>query len=151
MSGCWLWLGMIDKDGYGSFPITRKEAAAKGHTGRQRRAHRASYEMHVGPIPDGLCVLHRCDNRACVNPAHLYVGTDADNVADMHARGRARPTGAPGPRHPKAKLTPDDVIAIRSIYRSNVVTQREIGIAFGIVQAYVSRILRGDHWSLRAA
>lgn len=74
-SGCWLWTGSLLSNGYGSF-------------GRRGRAHRASYEAHVGPIPDGLFVLHKCDVRCCVNPNHLWVGTNTDNARDRSRKGR---------------------------------------------------------------
>lgn len=78
-SGCWEWTGWR-AHGYGYF----------FHEGKDQRAHRVSYELFVGSIPDGLVVMHSCDNRPCVNPDHLSVGTQADNVRDMVAKGRQR-------------------------------------------------------------
>jgi hypothetical protein len=86
-AGCWIWMGQIDKDGYGQF---RMCATDKWH-----KAHRASYELFVGEIPAGKNVLHTCDVPGCVNPAHLYIGTQKDNVRDMQERGRANYVGNP--------------------------------------------------------
>lgn len=79
-SGCWLWLGAISATGYGYFD-------AREFPG-EHRAHRISYRLHKGPIPDGLFVCHSCDQRSCVNPSHLWLGTALDNNRDMIAKGR---------------------------------------------------------------
>lgn len=84
LGACWLWTGYVTKQGYGHIK--------KDHTagGTMIAAHRASYELHVGPIHDGLFVCHACDNPPCVNPAHLWLGTTQDNTADKMAKGRHR-------------------------------------------------------------
>lgn len=90
-SGCWVWYGSVDKDGYG-----RLRGSTNGVI-EVIRAPRASYELHVGPIPEGLMVLHRCNNPPCINPEHLYAGDSKDNGADMVAAGNAgksRSTGS---------------------------------------------------------
>lgn len=91
-SACWEWVGARHTGGYGAISVN----------GHQERAHRVSWMIHHGEIPDGLWVLHRCDNPPCVNPAHLFVGSDADNLSDAIAKGRRLPpslyrksTGAP--------------------------------------------------------
>lgn len=82
--GCWLWTGATHRNGYGSFKL---------RGGRQVRAHRFSWELARGPVPDGLSVLHRCDNRRCVRPEHLFVGTQRENLSDMVAKGRSATCG----------------------------------------------------------
>jgi len=79
---CWVWIGSLKDTGYGQLSAP--------HRGVPLKAHRVSWELHHGPIPDGLWVLHRCDNRRCVRPDHLWLGTDADNKSDMEAKGRRK-------------------------------------------------------------
>lgn len=85
-TGCWLWTGITNNKGYGQMHIYCRDK--KGPI--KRLAHRISYEELVGPIPDGLCVLHKCDVPLCVNPRHLWLGTKADNNRDMKEKGRKR-------------------------------------------------------------
>lgn len=82
---CWYWKANTYADGYGQISVK----------GKPRQAHRVAYELCVGPIPEGLCVLHYCDNPSCVNPQHLYVGTHSDNMQDRAKRGRQPRYGAP--------------------------------------------------------
>lgn len=84
-TGCWLWTGNTTKFGYGMLVVG---SMANG-TRRPEMTHRLSYEMHKGPITNGLCVLHKCDTPQCVNPDHLWLGTKSDNSLDAHSKGRA--------------------------------------------------------------
>lgn len=133
-NGCWLWSGHRSADGYGKLTIGRSA----------QLAHRVSWQLHHGPIPAGLRVLHRCDNPPCVNPDHLFLGTQADNVRDMHAKNRARK--ALWMASPFAKLTDDDVRAIRREYAGRRVSQQSLATRFGVSQHLVSRIVRGTLW-----
>lgn len=90
-TGCWLWTGSVDKDGYGRMRGTVNNVAWS------ERAPRASYEEYIGPIPKGLMVLHECNTPACINPKHLYLGTHKDNGADMIAAGHAKGYSSVGP------------------------------------------------------
>jgi hypothetical protein len=130
--GCWLWTGTIDKDGYG---VTSER------NGTQIRAHRVSYELHNGPITDGRYVLHRCDNRPCVNPDHLWLGTTTENTADMVAKNRQ----AKGERHGRAKLTSDQVREARRLYSTGEHSMRSLGIRFGISGVAMSMIINRRH------
>jgi hypothetical protein len=130
-SGCLLWLLSCNRKGYGQMR----------HDGKNRRAHRLSWKATKGPIPDGMIVCHKCDVRACINPAHLFLGTDADNAADRDAKGRR--LGPAGETNGFAKLTEADVRAIRSDSRS----QSAIADAYGIRQGHVSRIKLRTVWT----
>lgn len=104
---CWLWTGNKRPNGYGAI-----QEGGKGT--RTLSAHRLSFEMHSGPIPDGMVVMHTCDNPTCVNPAHLELGTYQDNMDDMWAKGRGRPAINRGESSGKAKLTEELVRYIRA-------------------------------------
>lgn len=127
--GCWLWPGTIADTGYGTFAVS----------GVRYGVHRISYELFVGPIPAGLLVLHSCDVRACVQPAHLSAGTQAENLAGMVARGRS----LVGESNPGMRLSSVKVAELRARYAAGGVTQRALGAEYGIKQAQVSRIVSG--------
>ena len=135
--GCWEWRGTRRRDGYGQLMVN----------GKLIRAHRLAYELSVGPIPPGLSVCHRCDNPPCVRPDHLWLGSRAENLADMTAKGRRRHfMGRPqaGSLNHNAKLTEDDIRVMRLM--ASQYTQRAIAERFGIGRANVSLIIRGKTW-----
>jgi len=129
---CWEWTGGRYNTGYG------KITAADGGM----LAHRFSFILHHGAIPDSLFVLHRCDNRGCVNPAHLFAGTQAENVADMHAKKRDRKRGLPGASNHQAVI---DETAVRVI---RVSTERQVDLAarYGVAQSTISAIRKRIIW-----
>ena len=103
-TGCWIWIGGVNHKGYGS---------CKGLHGKTASAHRTSWELHIGEIPSGLFVLHRCDVPSCVNPDHLFLGTAKDNTMDMMAKGRH--VTKRGSDCWRSKLTESQVLYIRSL------------------------------------
>lgn len=129
-SGCWLWLNNWNHAGYGLGKVG----------GRCFRAHRLSWELHRGPIPAGLHVCHRCDTPACVNPEHLFLGTHDDNMRDRDEKGRN--VNHCGTLHGNAKLSDDDVRAIRLDGRN----QRDIARAYGVSQSQIWCIKRRRTW-----
>jgi hypothetical protein len=136
---CWVWQGMIDKHGYGS--VTYQY--------RVKRVHRLAWELTHGPIPDGLSVLHTCDNRVCYNPDHLWLGTQKDNMRDMVAKGRARQgthLSSPGEKHPMAKLTAVQVTEIRERYAAGGITLLTLGAEYGVTETNISMIIRRQTW-----
>ncbi|MFA5037417.1 MAG: HNH endonuclease [Candidatus Izemoplasmatales bacterium] len=131
-NGCWVWLASTKFDGYGQFGIN----------GTIERSHRIMWEHVNGPIPEDKCVLHSCDNRRCVNPEHLFLGTRADNADDKVSKGRQTKGASAG----TAKLDEGDVNLIRDLYSSESLNQADIADVFGISQSQVSRIIRNENW-----
>lgn len=130
-NGCWEWQAAFNH-GYGWFSVSRLKA---------KNAHRVSYELYVGKIPSGMFVCHKCDNRKCVNPAHLFLGTNADNMHDMAVKGRAnRPTGE---RHPRARLNEEMVKEIRLGFSST----KDLAKRFGVALITVQKAKAGTNWS----
>jgi HNH endonuclease len=127
--GCWIWLGSVGSHGYGDIH----------HFGRHVLAHRASYESFNGPIPEGMFVLHSCDNRVCVNPAHLSLGTHSQNMADKMRKGRWAGQGPP-------KLCKDTVVEIRR-RRALGEELKSIAAAFDVHPDHVRKITNGKIWT----
>jgi hypothetical protein len=147
---CWEWTGNRIKDGYGT--IGDRDTVCK-----RVYAHRLSWEIHFGPIPDGLFVCHHCDNRLCVRPDHLFLGTFTDNMQDMVQKGRQASGDRNGYRKypqlarkgesaPMAKLQDDDVRAIRSEYAQGGISQEALASRFGVAQALISGIILRKRW-----
>ena len=114
-------------------------------SGKTMKAHRVSFEIHYGPIPNGMAVLHACDNTSCVNPIHLFLGTQADNVKDMVAKGRARTTPRYGEDNPMARLTWEKVRQIRTLAATGL-KQSRIAKKFGASPMAISRVVRNLSW-----
>lgn len=160
---CWLWRGYTNEAGYGIIIEKNKH---------RRLTHRFSWELHNGPIPGGLCVLHRCDTPACVNPAHLFLGTHSDNHADMVNKGRhqhgdghyrrldpsrglygdANPSRqhperlAHGENHVNARLTWEQVRSIRREYAAGGTSLRRLAEDHGVAISTVHHVVRGRIW-----
>lgn len=132
--GCWLWTAAVDTNGYGKLSID----------GRLVRASRYSFLLANGRWP--IAALHHCDNARCVNPSHLFDGTQADNLRDMREKGRHRFVAHSGSANGRAKVTASDVAAICNIYKQGHLTQRAIGGQFGLSNQMVSRIVSGKAW-----
>ena len=136
MSDCIEWEGAVNSSGYGSVKIG----------GVVYGAHRRAYEKANGPIPGdgpgyhGMCVMHKCDNRLCVNPDHLELGTHAENMADMYAKNR-RPS-SPGERNGSSKLTKEVINYIRSSDKS----LRELAAEIGVTYGHIGKIRRNESW-----
>lgn len=142
--GCWEWTGWREPGGgYGRMTVAR----ASGNGRVSERAHRISWVLANGPIPDGLSILHSCDNPGCVRPDHLRSGTAADNARDRDERNRhARLSGE---AHGRSKLTEAQIEAIRAKYVPGSREFGQYGLArrYGVGQQQISRILRGERWA----
>lgn len=137
-SGCWEIRRSRNDAGYGNFTLN----------GKQMTAHRASYEIYVGPVPPGRVVCHTCDNPPCVNPAHLFAGTQRENIADARSKGRLR-GGAKGPQHGAlnngAKITEEQARAVLDLHRQGW-RQVKIAEATGVQRQNVWAIVHGKSW-----
>lgn len=133
---CWEWTGTILSTGYGRIMNDQKP----------QFSHRVAWELtHAEEIPDGLFVCHTCDNPACVNPDHLFIGTSQDNQKDMVSKGRQNPPY--GERSGSAKLTWKDVGYIRAIYKPGIISQQQLAEQFNISRTIISRIVNGVIWN----
>lgn len=132
-TGCWIWIGATrGLDNYGAMRVGNRTIGA----------HRVSYVIHNGNIPRGLQVLHRCDVRHCVNPDHLFVGTQKDNIRDMLNKGRGGDTSNKGESHPACKINESIVKEIRE----SSLSQKELRLKYGISQSHIHRIINKQSW-----
>lgn len=139
---CWLWTGGRSSGGYG---------AARSANGRQSCAHRVAYELSVGPIPEGLQVLHSCDNPSCVRPDHLFLGTQLDNMKDMADKG-SKATGRrlnhpiqEGELNHNARITRSEASEVKRLYAKGI-PQAQIARRLGISRLNVWNIVHGKSW-----
>ena len=139
-SACRDWVNTVEHRNYPKFyvgtPPNRK----------MFRAHRFSFERHNGPIPEGLQVLHSCDNPRCTNPRHLFLGTNEVNMKDRNAKNRL----AFGERTGSAKLTWKLSEEIKDLYATGNFSQRELGKRYGVAHTAIGSITRGEHWVSRS-
>ncbi len=147
---CWIWTASKNNDGYGQFGLGN---------GNMRPAHRISWVLKNGSIPNGMCVLHKCDNPPCVNPDHLFLGTIADNNHDRDSKGRHRPLlgksngmyggkhAARGERQHLAKLTALEVLSIREILSKGGTSFLALSKRFGVSDVTISHIFKRKTWT----
>lgn len=132
-TGCVLFEGFVNPQGYGNVKVR----------GVAKLTHRVTWEEVNGPIPEGAYVLHSCDTPACVNPDHLFLGNQDDNMKDAAGKGRVRK----GEEHHNAKLTSDKVLKIVSLRRDKGATYKELSERFGVDYSHVWNICNGNAWN----
>ena len=134
--GCMIFQGALTHNGYGRI----------SYNGMPWRAHRLAWTLTYGPIPKGMQVLHRCDVRACMEPGHLFLGTPADNMADMDSKGR-RAKQPKGEASPAAKLTRRGAKRLLRIWEDEGLSVRALGRRVGISKSQAHRIITGEQWA----
>ena len=136
-SGCWEWIGMKNTvSGYGKFWLNQEHSKAD-------YVHRISYQMYNGKNAKGLYILHKCDNKLCLNPKHLWAGTQKENMVDCKKKRRT----TYGEKNKRAKLTEKEVMEIKNLYNINQYNQTELGRLYGVTQSAIYLIVRNINWS----
>ena len=130
---CWEWTGTIENHGY----------ARIGAGENRKLAHRLCWEIVYGPIPDGMCVCHKCDNPGCVNPNHLFLGTQLENMQDREQKGRT----ARGSANGKAKLNAEQVKEIRKRYQAGGITYKQLGLDYEVSKEAIQGIVKRRRWT----
>jgi hypothetical protein len=138
-NGCMLWIGNKYWDGYGKFHV--REISNNISFWKTVRAHRYAWELKNGPIPKGLYVCHKCDNPLCVNPDHMFLGTQKNNLEDMASKKRS----TIGCRNPMSKLTDEDIRIIREMYK-NGYTQQSIANIYSLSRSNIGLIVTNQTW-----
>jgi hypothetical protein len=132
---CWEWIGGKYHNGYGQFFDGKNKITA----------HRFSYKEYKGPIKKGLNVCHTCDNRWCVNPDHLFLGTQKENLQDMYSKNRQNPPDTRGTNNGRSIITSSDVVKMRNLYQNNI-SVAEIARKFSVSETQTSRIVKRQSW-----
>lgn len=137
---CWEWNAAKNPNGYGLIGLgSKKDGLIK--------AHRASWIIKFGNIPNNMCVLHKCDNPKCVNPEHLFLGNQLDNVCDCISKKRhSQPPVRFGEKNNKSKLSKADVIEIKKIFNSSNISQRKFAKKYNVSHGTIGAILRNKTW-----
>lgn len=131
---CWLWTGSKSGGGYGQFWTNNIMV----------KAHRFSWELHNGKIPQDMLICHTCDIKNCVNPSHLFLGTGQDNAKDRESKGRGNQPK--GEKHYRAKLSETEVKKIRMLHKKSKRTQEQLAAQYGVAQSLISRIVNNELW-----
>ena len=134
---CWIWNRAVDDHGYGR---------TSDHLAKNKKASRKAWELKNGPIPKGMCVLHRCDNPPCCNPRHLFLGTKADNTRDMVMKGRAGGGSLPGIKNPCSKLTESQVLEIRKNFVPGYGNTAKLARKYGVSGTAIYQVVRKIKW-----
>jgi len=129
---CWNWSGNINSNGYGRVLIKKEHIFA----------HRASWMIHFGEIPKGMHVCHHCDNRACINPVHLFLGTNLDNINDKMKKGRQ----SRGIERPAAKLDNNKVRKIRYLFHEREYSNKKLSMMFNVAKSQISEVVHYKSW-----